>query len=126
MASDEGRAHGTLYQGDLRDTSEQLLRNLYALKRYLGENGFRAWIKGAVVFTNPDSRLVLKSWPYVGAVRLDNLASLTTNIDEFTEDQQVRAEELILGLPDTGEAMDGPREIDTREPVLKGTAGNTS
>jgi hypothetical protein len=118
--------HGKLYKGNFRDPSTQLVRNLSALKRYLGENGFRTWIKGAVVFTNPDSRLVMKSKARVGATKLDDLSSLIANVDALSKDEQGRAEVLILVLPHAGEEKGRAHEAADNTPVLEKLAGNTS
>jgi len=54
---------GTQYQGNLANPGKQLLTNMHKFKTFLAENNIHVWIQPVLVFTNPETNIVLEKDP---------------------------------------------------------------
>lgn len=54
---------GTPYRGNLKDPRKQLLTTMHKFKDFLQKNGVNVWIQPVIVFTNPETNLILEKDP---------------------------------------------------------------
>jgi len=71
---------GTQYQGYLTNPGKQLLSNMHKFKTFLAENGINVWIQPVLVFTNPETNIVLEKDPTpIIVCRIEDMLDIVEN-----------------------------------------------
>jgi len=81
---------GSQYQGHLTNPGKQLLTNMHKFKTLLIENGINVWIQPVLVFTNPETNIVLEKDPTpIIVCKVEDILSVINNSDKTIQQKLI-------------------------------------
>lgn len=89
----------SFYNETFKNPLNQLDGHIFKVKKFFKDNGVNVWIKGVVVFTNPNVSLSLQRKPNaLQVITIDNIKSIFNGNNAVTDQRQKREIEKIKRL----------------------------